>query len=163
MQKNAHCSYCGHPFAPDQPWPRACAACGNLTYRNPTPVAVVLLPVDEGVLAIRRGIEPARGELALPGGFIDFGESWQAAGVRELFEETGIRIEPGELQEFLVRSTPDGRIVIVFGIASPRRQGDLPPFVPNEEILGWVILQEAVELAFSTHTEAVERFFKGKR
>ncbi len=75
MQKNAHCSYCGHAFAPDQPWPRTCAACGNMTYRNLMPVAVVLLPVDDGVLAIRRGIEPARGQFVMPGGFMDFGES----------------------------------------------------------------------------------------
>ncbi len=158
--KNSHCSYCGRAFSPDQPWPRACAACGNFTFRNPTPVAVVLLPVEDGVLAIRRGIEPARGQLALPGGFMDFGESWQAAGVRELFEETGIRIEEEEIQEFLVRSTPDGGIVIVFGIAAPRKLGELPPFVPNEEILGWEILPGPVELAFSTHTEAVQKFFR---
>lgn len=139
-----------------------CVACGNISYRNPTPVAVILLPVDDGLLAIRRGIEPARGELALPGGFIDFGESWQAAGARELFEETGIRIEPDEVQEFLVRSTPDGRIVIVFGLASPRREMDLPPFVSNEEILEWVILREAMKLAFTTHTEAIITFFKEK-
>ncbi len=46
-----------------------------MTYRNLTPVAVVLLLVDDGVLAIRRGIEPARGQFVMPGGFMDFGES----------------------------------------------------------------------------------------
>ncbi|MBI1877066.1 MAG: hypothetical protein HYR94_02315 [Chloroflexi bacterium] len=70
LQKNSHCSYCGSPFAESQPWPRACVRCGNVTFRNPAPVAVVLLPVEDGLLVIRRGIEPQRGQLALPGGFI---------------------------------------------------------------------------------------------
>jgi 8-oxo-dGTP pyrophosphatase MutT (NUDIX family) len=39
---------------------------------------------------VRRAIPPARDTLALPGGFIDYGESWQNAAARELREETGI-------------------------------------------------------------------------
>ena len=81
MQKNSHCSYCGARFAEDGPWPRRCAACANVSYLNPLPVAVLLQPVDDGLLVIRRAIAPV-GRLALPGGFIDVGESWQAAAAR---------------------------------------------------------------------------------
>ncbi|MBC8076948.1 MAG: NUDIX hydrolase, partial [Chloroflexales bacterium] len=66
-QKNAHCSYCGAPFAAAAPWPRRCAACGNTSYLNPLPVAVVLVPVGGGVLLVRRAIPPQQGTLALPG------------------------------------------------------------------------------------------------
>src|SRR5690606_33625987 len=58
-QKDSHCSYCGRPFRPDAPWPRICTHCGRTTYRNPLPVAVVLLPIDdEGLLVVRRNIDP---------------------------------------------------------------------------------------------------------
>ena len=50
--QHSHCSYCGHPFEIDQAWPRLCAACGNTSFVNPLPVAVVILPVNEGVLAV---------------------------------------------------------------------------------------------------------------
>ena len=68
MVKDSHCSYCGNRFGDDAPWPRRCLYCGNSTYRNPLPVAVVLLPMSEGVIVVRRNIEPRKGTLTLPGG-----------------------------------------------------------------------------------------------
>ena len=159
-QKNSHCPYCGHPFEVDQAWPRTCAACGNTTFVNPLPVAVVLLPVEDGVLAVRRNIEPGKGQLALPGGYINRGESWQQAGARELFEETGIIIRPQELREFRVKSAPDNRILIVFGLAQAVWSAALPPLVPNEETQEICVLTAPQELAFSTHTEALREYFE---
>ena len=78
-QRNAHCGYCGQAFTPDAPWPRTCAHCGQISYLNPVPVAVALVPVDDGLLIVRRAIEPGRGLLALPGGYINHDETWQAA------------------------------------------------------------------------------------
>ncbi len=63
-----------------------------MSFLNPLPVAVMLVPAAGGLVVIRRGIEPAKGLLALPGGYINLGESWQQAAARELFEETGIRV-----------------------------------------------------------------------
>jgi NADH pyrophosphatase NudC (nudix superfamily) len=89
-KRGSHCSFCGTAFEENQDYPRQCQNCQNTTYRNPLPVAVVILPVDNGVLLVRRAIEPRKGLLAFPGGFINYGESWQTAAARELFEETGI-------------------------------------------------------------------------
>jgi len=157
-QKNSHCSYCGQAFAEGAAWPRTCAGCSHTSYVNPLPVAVILLPVDGGLLAIRRDIEPHRGKLALPGGFIGVGESWQEAGARELAEETGIRIDPREVKDFRVLSAPDGT-VLIFGVAGERPAASLPAFAKNEETTECVVLTEATELAFSLHTQVVREFF----
>ena len=160
-KRNSHCSYCGHAYEEDQAWPRKCAACERSAYLNPIPVSVVLLPVDDGLLLVRRGIEPGKGMLALPGGFVGMGESWQEAGARELMEETGISIEATEIEDFKVLSTPDDRILI-FGLAKPRRQAALPAFVPNHETMECVITNAPQILAFSLHTQVVEAYFAQK-
>ena len=57
-------------------------------------VDVVLLTVREGVLSVllvERANHPFRGRLALPGGFVDPGEDLEAAAVRRLEQETGVR------------------------------------------------------------------------
>ena len=160
--RNSHCSFCGAPFPPEAPWPRACAACGQISYRNPLPVAVTLVPVDAGLLVVRRGIEPGRGQLALPGGYINYGESWQQAGAREVLEETGLRLDPERIGAFAVRSAPDGAL-LVFGLAAPLRQQDLPPFQLDAETLEVLVIERPEVLAFSLHTAVVEAYFAGRR
>ena len=159
-RKNSHCSYCGAPFAESAPWPRRCVICERTSYLNPTPVAVVLVPVDEGLLLVRRTIPPQVGELCLPGGYVTLGETWQEAGAREVREETGLEIDPGEIREFAVRSAPpgDGHLLI-FGLAAPRHSLELPPFVPNHEASERVIAFAPQRLAFPLHTEAADLFF----
>lgn len=157
-RKNSHCAYCGQAFEVDQIWPRTCAACGNTSFLNPVPVAVVLVPIDLGLLVVRRNIEPQRGWLALPGGYINYGESWQAAGAREVFEETGLQLSPDDIREFRVRSAPDST-VLIFGLAQPIGLADLPPFVPNEETQEIKVISAPEELAFSLHTEVLRDYF----
>lgn len=162
FKKNSHCSYCGCAFSEDAPWPRQCRQCGQESFLNPLPVAVLLVPVDDGLLTVRRAIAPHVGRLALPGGYIDYGEAWQAAGAREVFEESGLVIAPEEVREFRVRSAPDGTL-LVFGLARARRAIDLPPFAPTRESSERVILAHVEELAFPLHTAVVEDYFAQRR
>lgn len=75
---------------------RPCPHCGETIelYRNPTPtVDVVILmptPQGEGVVLIERA-NPPHG-WALPGGFVDYGETCEQAAVREMKEETGLDV-----------------------------------------------------------------------
>ncbi|HUZ43273.1 MAG TPA: NUDIX hydrolase [Acidimicrobiales bacterium] len=63
-------------------------------------------PDGPALLLVRRGGHPFRGRWALPGGFLDVGEGDSGQGEdletcarRELAEETGIRVEPGRLEQ----------------------------------------------------------------
>jgi ADP-ribose pyrophosphatase YjhB (NUDIX family) len=153
----AHCTFCGARFTPGQAWPRRCAACGETSYLNPKPVAVAVLPVGGGLLVVRRGIPPARDTLALPGGFIEVGETWQQAAVRELREEVGVTVPAEGVRLYDTVSAPDGTLLI-FGLLPPYAQ-ELPVSAPNEESLGWQVIDRPVELGFDLHTAVARRWF----
>ena len=165
MPKDSHCSTCGALFAADAGWPRTCPVCGTVSYRNPLPVAIALLPVtdDNGtaLVVIRRTIEPRLGQLALPGGFIDYGESCQHAVTRELAEETGIQARPADVVLADALTDEPGGYLLLFGLLPVRPARDLPPSVPTDETEGHQLLHAPAELGFPLHTAAVRRWFDG--
>jgi ADP-ribose pyrophosphatase YjhB (NUDIX family) len=118
----------------------------------------VLVPVAGGLLLVRRTVAPREGSLALPGGFISLGETWQEAGAREVHEETGVVIDPEELRLYDVHSAPDGT-VLIFALARPLRRAELPPFAPNDETSETVVAEGPIELAFPLHTRVATRFW----
>ncbi len=63
--------------------------------RRPAPATIAAVIKDASVLLVRRANPPDAGLWGFPGGKIDFGETIEQAAVRELFEETGVRGEPG--------------------------------------------------------------------
>lgn len=75
-----------------------CPACGFAAYANPKPAANGLVVDGDGrLLLARRGREPKSGLWDAPGGFVEEGEHPLRTLVRELREETGLEVEPGEL------------------------------------------------------------------
>lgn len=97
------CSRCGTQLVPGVPVGEdrermSCPSCGFIAYVNPRVVVTTLPVTDAGeVVLIRRGIEPARGSWAQPGGFLEVDETVGEAAVRETLEETGLVVQPGEL------------------------------------------------------------------
>ncbi len=156
-EQHTHCSYCGGLFTLGAAWPRHCPHCCQTSYRNPLPVVVVLLPLAKGLVVIRRNIEPSKGTLTLPGGYLDLGETWQQGARRELLEETGIAIPVESLSLYDVQNGLDDTLVI-FGLADRLEDAQLEPFV-SAETQEVVLIEAPIELGFPMHTDVVKRFF----
>jgi ADP-ribose pyrophosphatase YjhB (NUDIX family) len=67
---------------------------------------------DGRVLLIRRGKEPLYGRWAVPGGTVELGETLEDALVREMEEETGLRVEPIEVLTVFDRIQREGGRVV---------------------------------------------------
>jgi len=107
----------------------------------------VVIPSEGRVVLIRRGGEPFRGQWALPGGFVEVGETVEQAALREAAEETGLAVELAGLVG--VYSDPErdprGHNVSVAFLARVL-SGDLVAATDATEVS--LLDPDAVELAF---------------
>jgi 8-oxo-dGTP diphosphatase len=82
-----------------------CGQCGAdiPVYKNPTPTVDIIIELAGGIVLIERKNPPLG--WALPGGFVDYGESFEDAAVREAKEETGLDVTL--IRQFHTYSHPD--------------------------------------------------------
>lgn len=142
------------------------SACGDpseMQYRNPIPTIDVILQRDSKVLMVRRKNDPFKGQLSLPGGFVNEGETAEDAMKREAMEETSLEVEPIEILGVYSDPKRDPRkhiVTVVFiGIivGGSDRAGD------DAESIEWVELAkvEKQQIAFD-HTTILRDYRKWK-
>lgn len=155
--KDHFCSHCGTAHYNSMSYPKICTNCSAVTYVNPLPVVVLLVPVQVtdhtvGVLTVRRSIEPKLGELALPGGYLEVGESWQKGAARELSEETGVEVLAEKIRLYDVETAPSNSNLLVFCHTPIITMDQVNSFKRNSEVSELVVISKPTELAFPTHT-----------
>ena len=109
------CPQCGgrlekRLLKPMEPRRLVCTVCGFIFYLDPKLSVIAVIPMDEGVVMVRRAINPGYGLWVVPGGFVDLGEVVEDALVRETQEETLLTVRPIRLLN--IYSYPDHRTVI---------------------------------------------------
>jgi len=109
-------------------------------------VDVVILS-ERGVVLIRRASEPFAGQWALPGGFVEVGETVEEAAAREAAEETGLAVEVASLIGVYSEPERDPRghnVSVAFLVRV--LSGELAAATDASEVL--VLDPSSVELAF---------------
>jgi 8-oxo-dGTP diphosphatase len=94
-----------------EPTRLVCVACGFVFYLDPKVAACTICLVDGGVVLLKRALDPQKGKWVFPGGFVDRGESVQAAAVRETLEEVNLRVSLVGILD--VYSFPGHEVVVV--------------------------------------------------
>lgn len=92
---NLYCSECGKKLKKKTIEDRErfyCKDCEKVQWQNPKPVAWILVESDNKHLLVKRANNPDKGEWDIPGGFLEVDESFREAAVRELEEETGVKV-----------------------------------------------------------------------
>ena len=122
--------------------------------KTPKLMVDVIIPSERGVVLIRRRSEPFEGRWALPGGFVEVGDTVEEAAGREAAEETGLAVEVARLVG--VYSDPErdprGHNVSV-AFLSRVLSGDLVAATDASEV--GVLDPSTVELAFD-HRKIIE-------
>lgn len=108
----------------------SCPSCGSdvKQYRNPFPTVDIIIEMDGGIILIERKNIPYG--WALPGGFVDYGESLEEAAIREALEETSLEISELKLLGCYSDPTRDSRmhtistVFTAIGHGTPRAADD---------------------------------------
>lgn len=119
-----YCPLCATSLTPKStdagPRPH-CPSCELTMYRNPVPMGRATVVDGDSALLIERGRGGDVGSWALAGGHIEFDESPRVAAARELEEETGLVVNPDDLElvgdGFL--DFGDGYTMVSFNYAAP--------------------------------------------
>jgi 8-oxo-dGTP diphosphatase len=100
-----------------------CPRCGELieAYRNPVPTVDIIIEIGQEIVLIERRNPPIG--LAIPGGFVDYGESIAHAAKREALEETGLQVELRYLLGCYSDPSRDERLHTISSVFVARAKG----------------------------------------
>lgn len=153
------CPQCAAPLETAE----GCRLCDWINYVDPKVAVVVLATDDQGrLLYIRRNHEPAMYQWAWPSGFVDAGERVEDAAAREVWEETGIEVEVGDL---LGVWSATGEQVVVIAYRGSVVGGSLRPG-PEALAAAWIPLSASSgrpALVFPHDAEILESFLSPER
>jgi len=137
-----------------------CPKCGAevIRYISPVPTVDIIIKVEpetgrKGIVLIYRRNEPRA--WALPGGFVDYGETLEEAAVREAMEETGLEVE--STAQFHTYSDPkrDPRRHTISTVFVAQAKGKPRPGDDAER--AWVFTEENLPPALAFDHEKILR------
>lgn len=139
-----------------EPQRLVCQACGFIFFQDPKVATGAIFSLNGGIILVQRAIEPRSGKWVFPGGYVDRGETLEAAALREVKEESGLEVR---LTRLLGAYSSPGNAVILIVYAGEVTGGtlrtddenqDIRPFPPAE--IPWD------ELAFPSTRQALRDY-----
>jgi ADP-ribose pyrophosphatase YjhB (NUDIX family) len=128
-----------------------------VSFSNPVPVAVAIVPYKDKLVGVRRGIEPRKGGVAFPGGYINTGETFKEALTRELNEETGLSVSKESWEIFEVGDSIESNRILIFGICPEINEVNLS--FKSQETLEVLLIDSSTTLIFPIHENVKAKFF----
>ncbi|MDP5876910.1 MAG: NUDIX domain-containing protein [Dehalococcoidia bacterium] len=136
----------------------ACGKCGRVSYLDPKLAGAAMVEIDDRLLLVRRGIQPAFGKWSFPSGYVNRGEQVERAVEREVVEETGLVVEVDWLVGLY--SQPDKTVVLA--VYSANVTGG--KLIAGDETLETATFpyDQLPELAFADDGRIVEEWLQGR-
>lgn len=162
-QKNRFCGRCGGPLQPDgKERMLRCPECGNLVYPRINPVIIAAVTDGNKLLLTKYKGRTDAARCALVAGFTEIGESAEDTVRREVFEETGVRVQ--NVRFYKSQPWPQsGSLLLGFVCTADSSQ----PIVLQEDELGyaaWVPREEITQKddGISLTSEMIRAFVENR-
>lgn len=142
---------------------RVCESCGYIRFHNPAPaVSVLVVDGDRFLLGRRTADAFEGGRWCLPSGYVEYDEDYLTAALREVHEETGLRVEvTGILSVTSNFLAPQVHTVVTVLLARPLDDELLPG--DDIDVVRWFAATDALpEMAFEADRHIIERYFATK-
>jgi ADP-ribose pyrophosphatase YjhB (NUDIX family) len=140
-----------------------CHTCNFTYYHNPAAVVIAILEHKDKIVLTRRAFEPQQGQLALPGGFVDYAETLEEALAREMKEELNLTIQAprylcSSWETYLYRGVQYYSSVVYFVV----QIDDLSQAVAGDDITSFSLVSveeiDPGKLAFASDRVALESY-----
>lgn len=170
-----YCPKCGQEYG-DKDYDKKdyffkCSKCGFNFFQNSKPAVAVIIPNAKDkseVLLTRRAINPNKGLLDVPGGFLNYGENSFEGALREIDEELGIQIE---IKKFLFTINVNypyqdlyNSVLVVFFLSKPLEVK--PRDIDSKENIDCDfyqlsdIINSPEKMAFESDLKALKKYFE---
>ena len=133
-------------------------------YKNPIPTVDAIIQNSSSILLVKRRKDPYKNQFALPGGFVNEGETIEKAIEREVYEETSLEVHPIDILGVYSDPTRDPRghmmtvVFIVLMIRGTPTAGD------DAKEISWIPIEKLndIKIAFD-HKLIINDYLRWKR
>ena len=133
-------------------------------YKNPIPTVDAIIQKSSSILLVKRKKDPYKNQFALPGGFVNEGETIEEAIKREVYEETSLEVHPIDILGVYSDPTRDPRghmmtvVFIVLVIRGTPTAGD------DAKEISWIPIEKLndIKIAFD-HKLVIHDYLRWKR
>ncbi|HJU60220.1 MAG TPA: NUDIX hydrolase [Nitrososphaeraceae archaeon] len=133
-------------------------------YKNPIPTVDAIIQKSNFILLVKRRKDPYKNQFALPGGFVNEGETIEEAIKREVYEETSLEVHPIDILGVYSdpKRDPRGHIMtvvfIVIIIRGNPRAGD------DAKEISWIPIEKIkdIQIAFD-HKLVIHDYLRWKK
>lgn len=138
----------------------ACVTCEFVHWDNPKPVTATLIPINGGLVLVKRSCEPFVNDWCLPGGFIEARESPEESAAREVREETGLEVD---IKRILGAYSP-GRginVIILFYLAELIKGDNMRAGDDASDVAIFKKSELPNNICFDLHRKMIRKYFEG--
>ena len=142
---------------------KRCPECDFIYYKNPIPAAGAIIEKEGKILLVKRKYPPRVGDWTFPAGFMEWDESPGYCCIREIAEETGLKVKlTSSFKVYSGADDPRTKAVLILYLADIVG-GSLTPGDDASEAKYFTRNEIPENIAFESHRRAISEYYKLKK